>query len=240
MRTDDVASLLVLPPADGIGFRQGVVVEWDRQTAQNRVQVGGSLMQDLPILNTNEALSLAPGSVVGILTCGSTWFILGRITIPGSVEAASALSAVFAQIRVATNNEAGTRNDATYGDLSGTSVGPEVTVTISPAGRALVFWTADYGQSSDWRPIATGGVSVAVSGATTRAADAAWSLGSFLQHPVAPNPGAALMAGGHQGAMMYLFEDLTPGSNTFTLKYRTRSTPGNVEFQSRQIAVLAM
>lgn len=214
MRGDDLVPLLSQPAPSGVGFRQGVIVEWNGTTAENTVAVAGGIMQNLPILNTNEALSLAPGAVVGVLTAGSTWFILGRITIPGTPEAASALAAVFAQIQVSTDNSTGTRNDASFGDLAGAAVGPSVAVNISSAGRALVLWSADYGQSSEWRDITTGGISVAVSGATTIAANGAYSLGSFLQHPVSPNPGWSLVAGGHQGAMMHLFEGLNAGSNT--------------------------
>ncbi|MEV0214302.1 hypothetical protein [Micromonospora sp. NPDC050695] len=243
--SDDLTPVLAAQPAPGVGYRQGVIRSWNTQTAENTVDVGGTLVTNLPILNTNEAVLLAPGDVVGILSTGgpvSSWAILGRLTIPGSDAAASALRMVSSRIVAARDDAMGTRNSDTYGDLSGASVGPSVSVRISSSGMALVFWSADAGKIA-WRRISTGGTSVAVSGATTIAANAAFSLGQYLEHPVSGDPGAAVVAGGLQAAMMHLFTGLNPGINTFTLKYRHAGAwagEGAVEFQQREIAVFAL
>lgn len=232
--SDDLTPALIGEPRQAVGFRQGKVVAWNRITAENTVDVGGAQLSDVPILNTTEASQLAAGDTVALLTFGSTWWILGRVTIPGTPQAASALAAVFSRITAARDDTSGTRNDEDFGDLTGSSVGPSVTVQISDSGRALVFWSVDVGQSVEWRSRVTGGTSVAVSGATTLAASGAYSFG--------PNVTSleVELAGGLQGAMMHLFTGLNPGSNTFTLKYRTIGEPGDVSFADREIAVLPM
>ncbi|HEX5542393.1 MAG TPA: hypothetical protein VFX60_12680 [Micromonospora sp.] len=217
-----------------------MIVEWDPTNAANKVRVGAAILEDLNIFNSTEASQLKPGDVVGILTVGPSWFILGRLTVPRTPAAASSLAAVFSRIVAATDPAEGTRASSAYGDLTGAAVGPSVTVNISPAGRALAFWKADYGHTGTWSRITTGGISVAVSGATARAASADYSLGHFLEHPDAGNTGAALIHGGNEACMMHLFEDLNPGLNTFTMKYRNREGSTPVRFSAREIAVFAM
>jgi len=248
MLSDDLAPLLVKQQATAggglaVGFRQGVVREWDPTTAANVVEVGGVRMTNLPILNTNEALLLGPDSVVGILTAGSSWFILGRITVPGTPAAASALSMISRRIVAATDPTGGYRASATFGDLTGTAPGPSVTVDISPIGRAaLVFWSAGYGGSSDlaWESRSTGGISVEVSGATSIPPSGDYSLGHDMQFPVAPNPGNALTFSSFQNSLMHLFTNLNPGSTTFTLKYRNLNDTTDCRFETREIAVFAL
>lgn len=243
--SDDLTPLLAQQPAPTVGLRSGIVREWNPVTAENVIEVDGVRVENIGIFNTNEALLLQPGDVVKILTSGtgaSSWGILGRFTLPGTPEAASALKMVSSRIVAARDDTMGTRNDAAYGDLTGSGVGPAVTATISSSGKALVFWSADVGAVA-WRRIWTGGVSVAVSGATTRAADGAFSMGPFLEHPASGSPGAALTSGGIQCAMMHVFTGLTAGLNTFTLKYRHAAASvgeGPVEFQQREIAVFAL
>lgn len=110
-------------------------------------------------------------------------------------------------------------NSATYVDLA--TVGPSVTMTTGTT--AIVRWTAvltETGASN-----VTGFVSCAVSGATTVAAsDNNSGQGSS---PASSNRVTA--------AHLMQFTGLTPGSNTFTLKYR--ATGGSMSFLNRAIAV---
>ncbi|MEO3930922.1 hypothetical protein ABGB07_44835 [Micromonosporaceae bacterium B7E4] len=241
MRSNDLAPLLAAAPSAGVDLRQGVVLAWNPVTAQNVVQVGGTTMTDLPILNTSEALLLAPGAVVGILAAASTWFILGRVTVPGTPEAASALSMVSSRIIAVVDPGLGSRSSATFGDLAGAAVGPSVTATISASGKALAFWSCGYGGSvgGTWEAHSTAGVSVAVSGATTVAASGDYSLGHNIQFPADPNPGNALTYSSFQNGMHHLFEGLNPGANTFTMKYRNLAGI-DTEFDTREIAVFAL
>jgi hypothetical protein len=74
----------------GVGFRQGVVVTWNTATGENSVNVGGTVLQNLPILNTSESIALKPGVAVGLLQFQTSFFILGRITLPNDPDFASA------------------------------------------------------------------------------------------------------------------------------------------------------
>ena len=117
-----------------------------------------------------------------------------------------------------------TTTSTTYTDLA--TVGPTVEVEVGANGMALVA-IFGYLQIS----VASGEtvfIGVAVSGATTVAANdnrairyQSWTTGAFGQH----------------GAT-FLFTGLTPGLNTFTLKYRTTSGTGT--FQNRRIAVVPL
>jgi hypothetical protein len=64
-----------------LAFRQGVVVTWDQTTGENTVNVGGTVLTNLPALTTSEVTSLAAGDVVGLLRSGPQFFVLGRIDL---------------------------------------------------------------------------------------------------------------------------------------------------------------
>lgn len=89
MQGDDLASLFPKPDP-GVGFRQGQIIAWDPDDGSNQVAVAGTVLFNVPILNTGEAVALKAGHIVGLLTFGGSWFILGRITPPGDPNFASA------------------------------------------------------------------------------------------------------------------------------------------------------
>ena len=239
--SDDLAPLFPTPPAGGVGYRQGILRAWDRTNAANTVEVDGILIENLPILNTNnEQLTLAPGDVVGILTTGaaaSSWMILGRVTIPGTPAAETLMAQVAS--RVVASSIAGegtlTAPQPVYTDLVGTSVGPSVTATITN-GKALVM----FGVETAWGAPVTEGLgayaSVAVSGATTIPANQEWGVG----HDVNPVNEAETFT----ASKFHLFTGLNPGVHTFTMKYRMYTVSGSgtptVWFREREIAVFAL
>jgi hypothetical protein len=92
MSLDDLTTLFADDPSarPPFNFRQGVVAAWDADTGLNSIDVGGQLLQDVPVMNTGEAIALKVGHVVGLLTWGHSWFIIGRITVPGSADFAAA------------------------------------------------------------------------------------------------------------------------------------------------------
>lgn len=117
-----------------------------------------------------------------------------------------------------------TTTSITFADLA--TVGPAVTVTIGANGIALVniFGHLQLGTASGESAF----IGVAVSGASTVAAadDRAlryqpWTAAAFGQY------GAS-----------FLFTGLTPGSTTFTLKYRVSSNTGT--FLNRRISVIPL
>jgi hypothetical protein len=239
MRSDDLVPYLAKPdPGPGVGFRQGTIVSWDPTTAENQVLVGSSLMTNLPILNTSEASILAAGDVVGILTAGRTWGILGRFTIPDTPEAVSSLSSLrTASADVAT---AESRSVNTMGDLA--TLGPEVTISIGPSGRALVTLTALVDAAAAAfviGPQAGGAMGFAVSGANTLAASTANSLFKFVTWQTG-GADTAKVSVSDVSSRQVLLTGLNPGSTIFTCKYQTLVSGQNCTFQVRNITVVAL
>lgn len=135
MRSDDLAPQIAQPTPAGVGFRQGIVREWNRTTGENAIEVAGTLLTNLPILNTTEARLLYAGAVVGLLTAGPVWWILGRITIPGSADAGQTLGAGFVAASVDTAVDPASTTYALNG-------GPSVQTTILPSGQAEISVSA--------------------------------------------------------------------------------------------------
>lgn len=112
-----------------------------------------------------------------------------------------------------------TTASTTYADLS--TSGPAVTITVPASGEVWVdlsTWMASSGSN------AATYMGVAVSGATTRAADD--------DHAVHQTAAANFDNGLGVGVLL---TGLTPGSNTFTAKYRTSG--GTATFKNRNIRV---
>lgn len=89
MITDDLAPLFDTG-GPGVRFRQGTVLTWNANTGANTIDLAGGTLTNVPIINTGEAIALKAGHVVGLLGQGSTWFIVGRITLPGDANFAGA------------------------------------------------------------------------------------------------------------------------------------------------------
>lgn len=121
---------------------------------------------------------------------------------------------------------AGTTTSAAYGDLTGTSVGPAVSVATGAA--VTVIFTAQYSSSATPGGTTYGGVCVVVSGATTVAASD--DNGVLL-------PVAGINQPTRLGGVIRL-TGLTTGTNTFTLKYRTNGG-GTGSFSRRELTVIA-
>ncbi|MFI6228874.1 hypothetical protein ACIBCR_16345 [Micromonospora echinospora] len=221
----DLAPLLTPPPASGVGVRQGVIVEWNPLTAENVVEVAGALLPNLPILNTSEARLLAPGDVVTILTAGASWAILGRFTVPGTPQAATALDAIGTFSATVETYE--TTTTTSWHSL--TTPGPVVPdVLIGPSGRCLVYITSTITMLG-----AAGGGEMAyeISGATTV--------------PTGDTPPALSYYGpagsGPTATRLVLQEGLNPGLHTFTAKYVSEMDPGgSARFGGRNLTVVAL
>lgn len=240
MRSDDLTPLLAPAPGPSVGFRQGVIVTWDQATAENTVRVGSSLLTNLPILNTSEAALLEPGAVVGILTAGRTWGILGRFTIPGTPEAASALSAVRTASDSITDSESST--SATFDDLA--TYGPEVTLTVGASGRVLVTLSAGL----QYEALRGSGLSSAgalmgfeMSGANALIPFTSRALQGYVEYNSAQVPSFDTDIECRIGASrVVLLEGLTPGSTTFTAKYAKFGAAASATFNNRVITVQAI
>lgn len=90
MISDDTSKLFGGDDRSVLRMRQGTILTWDPETGTNTVEVAGGILTNVPIQNTGEAISLKPGHVVNLNGQGNTWWIVGRITTPGSADFASA------------------------------------------------------------------------------------------------------------------------------------------------------
>ncbi|MFJ8538191.1 hypothetical protein [Streptomyces sp. NPDC093591] len=110
---------------------------------------------------------------------------------------------------------------ATYTDL--TTPGPSISVATGPT--ALVFFTADMSNNTD---NALSKCSVAVSGASSVAASDQWMLSTD-----------GMTAGNlNRAGQMHTFVGLTPGTNTFTMKYAAGSNTAS--FRYRELSVFPL
>ncbi|HEY9418127.1 MAG TPA: hypothetical protein VIQ30_25485 [Pseudonocardia sp.] len=79
--TDDLSTLFPIG-GEGMQLRQGTIIDWDADTGENTVRVGGAALANLPVL-VAESVILAPGDVVALLVAGDRMFIMGQIRTPG-------------------------------------------------------------------------------------------------------------------------------------------------------------
>lgn len=82
MRSDDWIPLLTKDPHQGrivAYWRFGTVLAWDGLNGTNQIQVGGTVLEDLPSLAGTGALLLAPGDTVIIAVANTTMTILGAV-----------------------------------------------------------------------------------------------------------------------------------------------------------------
>jgi len=223
----------------GVQWRKGLIVSWDPETAENTVLINGTLAENVPILNTSEAAILQAGDVVGLISFGSTWGILGRFTIPGSPEAVSALSS----LRTASHSVAALDVIASTSYIDApTNPGPTTQITVGPSGRLLVFPKAHIMSQG---PVAAagsgttvqGGMGFRLSGANTAATAADRVV--TLEVGLTVNTGTSQVrvegdVGGH-----ILLEGLTPGLTTITAQYRAASGT-TTQFTNRNITAMAL
>lgn len=83
----DIAPLLA--PSKGksdIGFHQGRVISWNQSTSENVISMAGAVLTNVPVLNGTEPLTLKEGDIVGMLRFKTSYFVLGRIVIPGQSD----------------------------------------------------------------------------------------------------------------------------------------------------------
>lgn len=147
----DIVPLLVpRPDTMGLRFTQGVVRQWNPDTFQNLIEWRGISLNDVPVLGSVEALSFEPGDVVGMLGWTpeggtSSWWILGRISIPGD-EVEPFVFAGSLEVRdfiTAASMRPIEREDGNNNNITSTSYVPQtndvvVTFIAPPSGQVRV------------------------------------------------------------------------------------------------------
>jgi hypothetical protein len=91
--THDLTDLLAPHPESAVRYGQGEIISWDPDTFENRIDWNGVLLEDLPVIAGLESFGFRTGQTVGLLGWDSagnkgmtTWWILGRLIVPGSSE----------------------------------------------------------------------------------------------------------------------------------------------------------
>lgn len=155
----------------------------------------------------------------------------GKVTssLPGRWFVSSAANTMnLREIASDTNTDDGTTTSTSYTSTLTGSAG-NCTVTVTTGTRALVFFGAQLSHSSS---SAVQFCSVAVSGATTKAASDDWAWQCDGVTAANPNRGGSVLyLGGDHGS-------LTAGSNTFTCQFRTSS--GTLTVNNSEIIVFGM
>lgn len=155
---------LLAPGEPGLQFSQGVVLEWNPETFENRIDWKKITLRDVPVLSGPDALTYQTGDVLALLGWNpggglGSWWIIGRVITPGvgagekaidwmtsALGAALAKSVLAAGIEIDTNAAQGsTTTENTWVDLDfagSPDIGPEVEVEIGPSGKCLVICSA--------------------------------------------------------------------------------------------------
>lgn len=239
MRSDDLVPVLAKPSVVGTGFRQGLIVTWDQETAQNTVMVNGTLLTNLPILNTSEAAILAAGDVVGIMTFGNTIGIMGRFTIPGTPEAVSALSSLRTTSESISSSDSIT---STSYAAAPSNPGPEVSITVGPTGRLLVIVSATISTqtsvAANNTALTGGAMGVELTGANSRSASDSETL--RVTSNVLTNSSANTTGIDCSASRAILLTGLTPGLTTITARYRRLTSSTSVNVSNRNVTALAI
>jgi hypothetical protein len=149
-----------------------------------------------------------------------------RATTAGGYFVTSSANSIVERVgaRLTISPEEAT-SSTSYTDLA--TFGPQVTVNTSTI--ALVMWGCEIMNDSA-SSAATSRCAIDVSGATTNAASNNRSL-CVTSTGTAAAPGSR-----YQASHVVYYDDLTPGANVFTLKYRASS--GNATFGNRRLIVL--
>ncbi|TGB37866.1 hypothetical protein [Mycolicibacterium peregrinum] len=142
--------------------------------------------------------------------------------LPGSIQQFAFLdSGVPSRITSSTIATQVATNSASYVDLTG-SVGPSVSLVVPPSGEVVIDVSCDMATTAITNQ--KGFMGVALSGANTvAAADTSAASGAW-----AGNAGL----GGTLSIRLH-FTGLTPGTTTFTSKYKSSS--GNINFSNRRM-----
>ena len=240
-RPADLASLFGPgpdPASQDLRYRQGTVLTFNEVTLQNTIQVGSTVLTDVPLLGVGEASLLTTGSVVGVLVVGGDtkqYYITGRIVVPNTPDAADAISLLSVLTTAAETAADETTSSTTYTDLG--TVGPSVAVTVGPSGRlsitvgAIIGISLSSGSGTDQR---AGFMSYQIVGPTNVSA---LDENSAAFETSYSNAGASFSEFFFVSASRTTVQEgLTPGTGyVITAKYRCIGALA--EFLSRSISV---
>ena len=243
MRAEDLAPLLTSGPgaADTIRGGQGVVVEWESLTAENVIRFRGTDLVNLPILATStEVMLIKPGDPVFLHIVGSgataTIYVVGRITQPGTPQAASFFELFGFQTATETTQGDALSLFSSMGDLQPpANPGPSVTVNVGQTRRVLVLVQAEIVSTRGSQGFGGGNVGIQLSGANTAAASDQIGL---MWAKWQEFTGAAFESWACTGSHFYT--GLNPGSTTFTMKYGKSASDADLDTVVKNRSIMAL
>jgi hypothetical protein len=149
---------------------------------------------------------------------------VAKASLSGTLFVGAGLNALVERIPTeAFSSTSDTTTGTAYGDLSASS-GPSV--VVDTGSKAIVVVSADLTCGTTGQSART---SYEVSGASTVAANDQWAVRNLAQ----------AVTNNLQNSMVSMQTALTPGSNTFTMKYRT-SGASTSTFANRRILVIPL
>lgn len=239
MPAEELDPLFDPPPEPGaqpLSYRQGRIVTFNLATLENTVQVGQTVLSNLPLLGVAEADTLAAGSVVGLLVTGAEYAIVGRFVRPNTAEAVDAINRLSSQIQSVQVNVGESTTSTVYTDL--TTIGPVVPVTVRSSGRLIIMTTADI--TADKAGGVGGGLmSVQIADVFGSVIYSASDVTMpALQHMYSDN--ATHSVGDSIGATRLGLIALAPGSYVVTAKYSAQGGGGNASFSRRNVTCISL
>lgn len=217
------ASLLDYPE---LGMRQGQVVAVDVPNSTVDITLGGDPTV-IPGVKHNSNYRPAVNDVIWVFSLGNDLLVFDRVGAfgPSVIDTVAAGTVAAAQSRTSTS----------YGDLS--TVGPSVTVSVSPSGRVLVQVSAWVEALVDGSSAVGGAMGIGATGANTLSAADDEALVVFLDIVCAVAVGGNTSIGASQ---VSLITGLNPGVTTFTAKYRALVSGETVSFYNRRLWALPL
>jgi len=245
---DDIAGLIQKGVDGPVGpedsaFHTGTVVSWNRTTGANVISVNGVNLSNIRSLQSGIPNWYTAGDVVIIIRKQTQYFILGRVAAPGGTGGSG-------PVTVADNFNTVFDTANVWADNPSFPNSPQATVNIGSSRAAIVSYECEvYVRAGDptfgpdvHNPLAEGGISFAVSGATTIAAgtyseQAAYNRVEFWGW-AAHQAVQTLVTVHGEFQMGPSLVGLNPGSNTFTMKYKTQG--GTAQFINPHMSIVPL
>lgn len=229
-----------------MGYLQGRILTFNKKTLENTVEVGNSVLTDVPVFGIGDATQLGAGSVVGMMVVGSTLAITGRFVRPGTSEAREAISPT--STRTYRAYEAGGFSIAAGGFLQnnpseGTST-PFVDVDLPANARVLVMWGGKHTSTGVTPATATsevgGAIGIDLSGANTVAPAFADPLLRFSETTTVSTGTVRHTACATDGSKFRIFEGLSAGLTRFSCQYWRPGTQASCVFLNIELLVMIL
>jgi hypothetical protein len=230
MNPSDIARLMSMglaqpSGANDTGLYTGIVESWDDLNGLNAVNVNGVTLSNLRVITSGIGVSYSVGDSVMVERKGTQYFIMGKITAPGSGFA----NQIVSQDVTASDSVTST----SYGNVS--HFGPEVVVNIGPSERVLMFLSASLTAGTGTSDATFSVVRMSFTATGSSSMNAGYTeIGTGMA-------GGAGVFLGSRTTLLTRADGIREGQTTFTAKYRKDNTNYSIEaVASRNITVIPL